>query len=55
MTLAEYITENKALIDRYIHKRVPGLTIDSAEREEWIMSAETLYLDALAAGVDLDN
>ncbi len=48
--LRKFIRENRAEIDAYIHSIAPGISLNDADRAEWITNDESLYNWARSAG-----
>jgi len=51
MTLAEYVRRHRAEIDAVIRAQAPHVELNDEDRVEWIRNDETLYRQAIAAGV----
>ena len=51
MTLRNFVRQNRADIDIYIKQKCKNCKINDAERENWVMNDEYLYLWAKACRV----
>ena len=51
MTMREFIRCNRADLDAAIHRVCPNLRLNDAERRQWILNDEGLYLWARSEGV----
>lgn len=49
--MRKFIRENRKELDAYIHVVCPGLKLNDAGREQWILNDEGLYQWARSAGV----
>lgn len=51
MTLKQFVREYRIAIDAVIHRQVPSLRLNDAERRLWVLNDEGLYLWARTCGV----
>ena len=52
-SMKDFIKENREELDKCILKACPGLKLNNAERQMWVLNDESLYLWARREGVNV--